>query len=184
MNWVREDRTDSGKHPNTSVGSELTQWRKGGAGNTETGPLPAQSSILDGDLACYKLNAASCRPLDGGVRVEYDPKENFLETSYMYVRHSKLGWADVLTSKELLKKSAIPHTCVTVNPRRVLIFFEKSQFSFFIDFSIGKFFEKNVGRRKSSRNFHFHWLFHRKIFRKKCWSIFFSPKFSFSLTFP
>ena len=135
----------------------------------------------------------------------------------MYVSHSKLGWADVMNPKELLKKSAIPHTCVTVNPRRVLIFFEKSQFSFFIDFSIGKFFEKNVGRKKVSQIkinsripptyvtvnprrvffslekskfsffidfsigkcfgknvgwkkiqiFIFHWLFHRKMFRKK-----------------
>ena len=34
-----------------------------------------------------------------------------------------------------------------------------------IDFSIGKFFEKNA-----SLIFIFHWLFHRKIFRKKCWS--------------
>ena len=77
MNWVREDRTDSGKHPNTSVGSELTQWRKGGAGNTGTSPLPAKSSILDGHLACYKLNAACFQPTDGGVRLEYDQNKKF-----------------------------------------------------------------------------------------------------------
>ena len=45
----------------------LAQGRKGGAGNTGTSPLPAKSSILDGDLACYKLNAACYWPLDGGV---------------------------------------------------------------------------------------------------------------------
>ena len=45
----------------------------------ETSPLPAKSSILDGDLACYKLNAACYWPLDGGVRVEYDPNKKIWE---------------------------------------------------------------------------------------------------------
>ena len=98
---------------------------------------------------------------------------------YMYVSHSKLAKADDPPTKELPKKCPFPHTLITVNPRRVLIFFEKSQFSFFIDFSIGKFskkmlveekvpeififidfsigkfFEKNVGRKKI-QTFYFH----------------------------
>ena len=70
----------------------------------------------------------------------------------MYVSHSKLAKADDPPAKEMSISSHADYCKSSPG----VDFFEKSQFSFFIDFSIGKIFEKNVGRRKSSRNFHFH----------------------------
>ena len=74
----RKGRTDAGERPNTSADSELTQRRKGGAGNAK----PARSapnarfSFL-AILAATTSNAACYWALDGEVRMEYDPKENF-----------------------------------------------------------------------------------------------------------
>ena len=108
-------------------------------------------------------------------------RPKFLETNHMYVSHSKLAKADDPPTKELPKKRPFPHTLITVNPRRVLIFFEKSQFSFFIDFSIGKFFEKNVARKKSKFTF-FIDFFIGNIFEKMLVENKF-PEFSFFINF-
>ena len=63
---------------------------------------------------------------------------HFLETNHMYVSHSKLAKADDPPAKE---KTISSHADYCKSSPGV-DFFEKSQFSFFIDFSIGKFFEK------------------------------------------
>ena len=59
----------------------MTQGRRR---DHDTSPYPAKSSIFDfGDLACYKPNAACYWALDGGVRVEYGKKQNFLAASFI-----------------------------------------------------------------------------------------------------
>ena len=66
----------------------------------ETSPLRAKSSIFDfDDLACYKLNAACYWPLDGGVRVEYGKKQNFLGASFIEF----LGVLNFQYSRKIIK---------------------------------------------------------------------------------
>ena len=67
----RKGRTGSGELPNTSADSELTRWRKGGAGNTPPARSRPNPRFLDFDhQPATTLNAASCRALDERDRVE------------------------------------------------------------------------------------------------------------------
>ena len=66
--WVgpRKGQTGSGELPNTSADSELTRWRKGGAGNA----TPARSCTNHRFLILATLPATSSTPLAAGLWME------------------------------------------------------------------------------------------------------------------
>ena len=75
----------------------------------DTSPFPPKSAISDfRDLVCYNLNAACYQPLDGGVRVEYGKKGNFLCASF-------IEFLDVLNfqySTKIIKLRELVHKCI------------------------------------------------------------------------